>query len=262
MLVNTKVHEALVARVHAGQTAKIRIDSFHDHGAFRGRLDSVATISAQQDFFSADVKVYTTKVRILDPIDGLKPGMSAEVTITIGDPLERVLTVPVEAVVGSAELGARRQCFVITPEGPQPRDIVIGQSNDTKAQILEGLREGDVVVLNPRALVADGSKTRQPGQGKEGEGSDGSATDSGRRGKSGGSDKSPGGRDGKSGPKSGAGKGGKREGGPGQFNPDEIAERFRQATPDQRKEMLQQVPPEFRDKLREMLKQKGVDVPG
>jgi multidrug resistance efflux pump len=261
MLVNTKVHEALVARVRAGQPAKVRVDSFHDH-AFRGRLDSVATISSQQDWMSADVKVYTTKVRILDPIDGLKPGMSAEVTVTIGDPLERVLTVPIEAIVGSAELGARRQCYVITPQGAQPRDIVIGQSNDTKAEIREGLHEGDVVVLNPRAIVGDGAKVRQPGQGKGGEESGGGATDSERPGKSGGSGKSPGGKEGKSGGKSGPGKGGQREGGPGSFNPDEIAEQFRQAPPDQRKEMLQKAPPEFRGKLREMLKQKGVDVPG
>src|SRR5262249_42942965 len=197
-----------------------------------------------------------------DRMEGLEGGRGGGVTITIGEPLERVRTVPIEAIIGSAELGAKRQCYVITPQGPQPRDIVIGQSNDTKAEVREGLEEGEVVVLNPGAIVGDGAKVRQPGQGKGGEESGGGATDPERPGKSGGPGTSPGGKDGKSGPKSGAGKGGKREGGPGSFNPDEIAERFRQAPPAQRKDMLQQTPPEFREKLREMLKQKGVDVPG
>jgi hypothetical protein len=38
--------------------------------------------------------------------------------------------VPIQAVVGSAELGKKRKCFVITPQGPVERDIEIGMSND------------------------------------------------------------------------------------------------------------------------------------
>ncbi len=70
----------------------------------------MATVAAQQDFFAADVKVYATKVAINpDDIAGLdlKPGMSAQVTITIADALEHVLTVPIQSIVGGSEMGAR-----------------------------------------------------------------------------------------------------------------------------------------------------------
>ena len=74
---------------------------------------------------SADVKVYTTKVAI-DPADieglDLKPGMSAEVTITVAEALEHVLTVPIQAIVGGSEMGDERTVSVMTPEGPQERD--------------------------------------------------------------------------------------------------------------------------------------------
>jgi multidrug resistance efflux pump len=181
MLVNTKVHEALVSHVHKDQPATIRIDSFPDR-RLTGHVDFVSTISSQLDFWSADVKVYITKVAIDEGLDGLKPGMSAEVTITIGDVLDHVLTVPIQAVVGSAELGKKRKCFVVTPDGPVERDIVVGMSNDKMVEIREGLQEGDEVVLNPKVLVGDKAKTRQPGQEKrEGEGSDKGSGDKPRR---------------------------------------------------------------------------------
>src|SRR5207253_438900 len=142
MLVNTKVHEAMVSRVHSGQPATIRIDAFPDR-VFPAHVDSVATISSQQDFWAPDVKVYTTKVALDGEVSGLKPGMSAEVTITVGDPLEQVLTVPVEAIVGSVEMGGHRRCYVLTPTGTEPRDVVVGLSNDRVAEIREGLKQGD-----------------------------------------------------------------------------------------------------------------------
>ncbi len=161
MLVNTKVHEALVSRVVSGQPARVRVDSFPDR-VLKGHVESVATISSQQDWMSADVKVYATKVMIDEAIDGLKPGMSAEVTVTVGAALENVLTVPVQAIVGGVELGKNRKCFVMTPQGPVERAIVVGQSNDRMAEIKEGLHEGDEVVLNPRALLGDKAKPREP----------------------------------------------------------------------------------------------------
>src|SRR5262249_40977036 len=112
MLVNTKVHEALASRVHRGQKVTVKVESFPDK-AMRGRIDSVATIASAGDWMSADVKSYTTKVAIDKGIDGLKPGMSAEVTIYYGDALEHVLMVPIEAVVGAAEMGKTRKVFVV-----------------------------------------------------------------------------------------------------------------------------------------------------
>ncbi len=169
MQVNTKVHEALVSHVHKGEPAMIRVDSFPDQ-QLSGQVEMVSTVSSQLDFWSSDVKVYTTKVAIAQSVEGLKPGMSAEVNITIGDPLRHVLTVPVEAVVGSAELGKNREVFVITPSGPEKRRVVIGSSNETMVEVTDGLKEGDQVVLNPRAIIGDQAKTRQPGSNKAGAG--------------------------------------------------------------------------------------------
>src|SRR5262249_40640108 len=96
-------------------------------------------------------------------VQGLKPGMSAEVTITVGDALEQVLTVPVEAVVGSVEMGGKRRCYVLGLEGPEPRDIVVGLSNDRMVEVREGLKEGEQVILNPKKLWTDDDRPRRRG---------------------------------------------------------------------------------------------------
>ncbi len=63
LLVNLKVHEAFVSRIKVGQPVTIRVDAFPDR-VLNGKIASVATMAAQQDWLSADVKVYTTKVAI------------------------------------------------------------------------------------------------------------------------------------------------------------------------------------------------------
>lgn len=159
-----------------GQPATIRIDSLPGR-VFRGHVKTVATVASQQDWMSSDVKVYQTMVSIDEIVEEVRPGMSAEVTILTDAKAENVLAIPVEAVIGGSELGRKRECYVKTSDGPKKRDIILGMSNDTKAEVLSGLEEGDEVVLNPMVLMkpserpADGG--RKAGGGRKGRGGDG-----------------------------------------------------------------------------------------
>lgn len=147
-------------KVSDGMKATIRVDSFPER-LLKGHVKTVATVANQQDWMSADVKVYQTMVSIDEPIEGLRPGMSAEVTIHVESTGEKVLTVPLQAVIGGAELGRTRRAFVNTTDGPKERDIVVGLSNEKAVEVKEGLSEGDEVVLNPKVLLGDKAKTRQ-----------------------------------------------------------------------------------------------------
>ncbi len=209
MLVNTKVHEAMVSRIKGdvwqptgfcdnlragffmtpdpvtrlmtvfampeirerlrdhemrkvadGQKATIRIDAFPGR-VLQGHVKTVATVAAKQDWNSADVKVYQTMVAIDESLDGLKPDMSAEVTIHIESAGEHVLTVPLQAVLGGAELGRVRKVFVMEGDAAKERDITIGLANEKVVEVKEGLKEGEQIVLNPKALLGDKAKTRQ-----------------------------------------------------------------------------------------------------
>jgi multidrug resistance efflux pump len=268
MLVNTKVHEALVSKVHHGQKATVRVDSFSSR-PMRAEVDTVATVAAQQDWMAADVKVYTTKVAINpDDIEGLdlKPGMSAEVTITIADALEHVLVVPLQAIIGGSEMGAHRTIVVMTPQGPKERPIVVGASNEKIAEVKEGLEEGDEIVLNPKAVLGDKIKVHQPGESKGPSVSPGKEGGEGGKGGPNGNGKAGGPPKGKQGAKPG-GPGGPG-GGFGNMSPEDqqkAAQQFldsmKKASPEERKQKLQQIPEEFREGAKQRLKAQGIEIP-
>jgi multidrug efflux pump subunit AcrA (membrane-fusion protein) len=152
-----------------GMAATIRVDAFPEK-ALKGHVRTVATVASSSDFFTSDVKVYSTVVSIDDEVPGLRPGMSAEVTIHVDNTLENVLAVPVQAVIGGAESGRTRKVFVMTADGPQEKEIQIGLSNEKMAEVKSGLQAGDQVVVNPKAILGNAAKTREdmPEQGTKG----------------------------------------------------------------------------------------------
>jgi multidrug efflux pump subunit AcrA (membrane-fusion protein) len=169
MLATVRVPEAFVAHLHSAdkknrdswQKAQIRVDSFSKQ-TLGGHVLAVDTVASQMDFFSSDVKVYKTKVRIDKPADlDLRPGMSAEVTIFADETPEPVLVAPVQAVLGSISTGAQRKCFVLNSGGqPELRDITVGMSNERLVEVSSGLKEGDQIVLNPQSLLKDDSELK------------------------------------------------------------------------------------------------------
>jgi HlyD family secretion protein len=163
-----------------GMPATIRVDAFPEK-PLKGHVRTVATVASSSDFMTSDVKVYATIVSLDDPLPGLKPGMSAEVTIHVDKTLENILVIPVQAVIGGAESGRTRRVFVMTANGPEEREVEIGLSNEKMAEVRSGLADGDQIVVNPKAILGKDAKTREdaPEQGKgpgaKGKGKDGGA---------------------------------------------------------------------------------------
>lgn len=156
MLVNMRVHEAHINNVREALPAKIRVDSRPDK-LLNGHVKSVAQVASPQDWMSPDVKVYQSYLEIDDPVEelGLKPGLSAISTIYTEARVEHVLAVPLEAVLGQMERGAKPRCFVQTPTGVEPREVTLGLTDETYIEIKSGLKEGETVILNPRTLVTE-----------------------------------------------------------------------------------------------------------
>ena len=161
--------------VSEGQKARIRVDALGER-VFEGHVRTVAAVASQTDSWISDVKLYQTLVMIDHEVlpDGtrkpianeeIKPDMTAEVTITVDTAKEPVLTVPVQAVMGSTEMGANREVFVKTPTGYDRREVKLGLYNEKVVEVREGLKEGDEIVLNPKVLLAPDDKTRTREEG-------------------------------------------------------------------------------------------------
>ena len=145
MIAEIGVHETEVDKVEAGQPATIVMDAFPD-SILEGKVLEVAPLPDQQrGWMNPDLKVYETLVSIDGTHSFLKSRMSCKVKILV-EQLEDVLIVPIQVVSNRA---GRKVCYVTTSKGHQERVVRTGLFNDTFVEIIEGLKEGEEVMLNP-----------------------------------------------------------------------------------------------------------------
>ena len=214
-------------KVADGQRTLIKMNSLADK-QFVGHVRSVAAVASQSDFFQADVRLYQTFIRIdgelapdgktVIPIEGelLKPDMTGVVIISVDAAKDPVLTVPIQAVIGGAELAEDREVFVKTATGFERRRVELGLYNETMVEVRKGLSEGEAVVTNPKVLLGDADKTRtrEPGDLK-GDQKNGDGKSAGPGGPNGGGQGGDPAKKGGKGGKGGKGAGGGEDGLPG-----------------------------------------------
>jgi len=147
MRIKLGVHESLVKRVRNGQQARVTLTD----GDLEGSVSEVASIAKPAGWWTGNQVRYDTYVS-LPQREGLRPGMSAEVEITIAE-YEDVLLIPVAAVVDT-ENG--HFCWIRSPGGAHRQQISLGDSNDIFTVVTDGVSEGDEVLLNPSALEQPG----------------------------------------------------------------------------------------------------------
>ena len=145
MKVKTQVHEAVLDQVRPGLPASVRIDAFPDR-LYRGVVDKVAVVPSSNGgwFAAGSVKTYETEVRIVDEVEGLKPGMTAVVNVHV-DRIENVIAVPVQSIIQS---DGRTWAYVEEGSSIVQRQIELGRSNDKFVHVQEGLEVGERIVLN------------------------------------------------------------------------------------------------------------------
>ncbi len=152
MQVNARIHESKIAQIREGMPVTVQIDA-HPGKLYHGKVAQVALVPNSASWPNRELKEYTAIVEITgqaDEIAGLKPGMTAGVEI-LADRLEAVLQAPVQSCV---ERGGRYFAWVLDVEdGPKRHEIRPGKSNDTMIEVVDGLVEGEAVILNPRSAL-------------------------------------------------------------------------------------------------------------
>lgn len=162
MQVKMTVHESKVERLKVGMPANVKISDRE----FQGKIISIANQPEPGSWMSANLKEYATIVKIDGEAEGLKPAMTAEVEVLIAD-LTDVLTVPVSCVV---EQGGKFNAWVVNGPGKfERRPLTVGLTNDRVFEIKDGLKDGDVVLLNPKAMVEEARKEEPRSGTQEGD---------------------------------------------------------------------------------------------
>jgi HlyD family secretion protein len=142
VFVRGKVDEVDIGRVRLGQPARITVETFKDK-KFDGKVTQISPIGTEKD----NVTTFEVKVSIDNPGNELKANMTANAEIVLQE-YPNSLIVPEAAITYDAKRNPTVE--VVDPgakEGRRKVTIKTGVGNGTKTQVLEGLKQGDKVIL-------------------------------------------------------------------------------------------------------------------
>lgn len=138
------IYQADLGRVKVGSPAQITL-SYLPGQAFSGKVAFVSPV-LDPETRTAEVRVEVANTASLD----LKPEMFASVTLS-ARASGPVVAVPEQAIIRS---GRRNLAIVSLGQGFfEPRELVLGRSAGGWSEVLEGLREGESLVVSSQFLI-------------------------------------------------------------------------------------------------------------
>lgn len=138
----TYVNEVDIRQIKAGQDVLIGLDAFPEK-SFTGNVISVANIGEQIP--NSDAKVFEVLIQLNEQDTTLRPAMTTSNTI-IASVIEDALSVPLEALHSQGDTLV--YVFKKSTLAVNKQEVKVGASNANEAVILEGLAEGDRVLLS------------------------------------------------------------------------------------------------------------------
>ena len=140
------ISENDLALVKQGMPVEITFDAFPAE-SFSGRIQRVyPTVDPATRTFSVEVQ-------IANPGERIKPGMFARVSIDLG--AQQNVVVPDRAVVKQSGSG-NKYVYVLSDGRVSYRKVTLGQRFDTTYELLDGIEDGDTVVITGQTRLADG----------------------------------------------------------------------------------------------------------
>ncbi len=153
LYVRATVDEFDARRVRLDQEARVTLDAFPGR-TLRGRVYKISpAVSGERQ----EARTFTIRVSPEEGKELLKPGMSADVEVIVAR-RPGALFVPTQALL---EREGRKRVYLVADGAARITAVKVGESNWSFTEILEGLREGDQVVVNPdTAGLTDGARVR------------------------------------------------------------------------------------------------------
>ena len=137
--IKVNVAEVDIDQVRIGQEAEVLLDALPER-PLKGQVAAIAPAARSEQ----GVVNYPLTIALHDGIEGIRPGMTGNVRITVGQ-RENVLYVPNRAL---RRAGGQRVVAVVRDGQIVETPVRIGLNNDTVTEIVDGVRAGEVVVLN------------------------------------------------------------------------------------------------------------------
>ena len=145
MMAEVRIHESSLRKVHEDMPVRVTVDAVPGQ-VFWGRVGKIGLLpDAQSAFMNPDLKVYSTEIYVEGETGGLRPGMTCRAEIIVEQYADAIY-VPVQSI---GRVGGQTVAYVQAANGFEPRAVQVGLDNNRMIRIIEGLREGESVLLAP-----------------------------------------------------------------------------------------------------------------
>ncbi|MFZ5749814.1 MAG: efflux RND transporter periplasmic adaptor subunit [Pseudomonadota bacterium] len=165
MVVKAEISEADVIALAPGLPVTFTLAGAPDRrfdATLRAIAPAPASIKTEDDVPTDEAVYYNALLDVANPDGILRIGMTAEVVIQL-DRAEKALVVPVSAL---ARDEAGNTIVYVWNDGAgqaEPRVVTVGLRTSSRAEILDGLAEGDRIVTSARDRPASAAPQRRPG---------------------------------------------------------------------------------------------------
>lgn len=122
---------------------------------YTGTVDTVSPTATQFTTAQGVESSLIIDVKLDNPINDVKVGFDVDCEILL-EQLTDVLVVPLQAVVTNDD--ATTHIFVVQDDKARDKEVKLGLVSGSEIQILEGVSEGDKIILNPKTTLKDGDK--------------------------------------------------------------------------------------------------------
>jgi RND family efflux transporter MFP subunit len=147
--VQAQVLESEVGKMKVGHDAALRFSAYPGK-VFKGHVEAISPIINPED------RTCTVHILVDNPEEEIKPGMHAEVEIAADIYKDRLL-VPQEAVLVR---GGRKLVFVVEDGLAKWRYIEVGLENEDYVEVLDGVKEGEPVIIEGHFTLAHDAKVQ------------------------------------------------------------------------------------------------------
>lgn len=156
LIVKANISQYDYNKIKLGQEVEISTDM--DYSKYKGRVSFLSPTAKTSGGSLSGEKTFELNVEILDRPTGLVPGFTVTVKI-ISDKKENAVYLPIEAI--QEDKDGNKWVYKIERDNTIKKiAIKTGIISDLNVEIVDGLKEGDVVVYNPSPTLKDGIKVK------------------------------------------------------------------------------------------------------
>jgi HlyD family secretion protein len=136
------VKEIDISKIKVGDSVRVTFDAIADI-MIKGTINSIARVG--EDHKDFEMKAFKVIIHLDKTDEGLKPAMSSNNEIILSKS-ENVISVPLISVFKE---NGNKYVYLKTADSMRKQQIKTGFENETSVLVEEGLKEGDIVVMEP-----------------------------------------------------------------------------------------------------------------